>query len=77
MFNALVLCKENRKIFPYPKNMYKKRKNLSIWKQSDDDTSNKLNIKSNNGIDYNRINNYIINDIKLEHIKNITFDRGI
>jgi ribosome biogenesis GTPase A len=39
--------------------------------------SNKLNIKSSHGIDYNRINNFIINDVKLEHIKNITFDRGI
>ena len=26
-------------------------------------------------IDYNRVSNFIINDIKLEHIKNITFDR--
>ena len=41
--------------------------------------SNKLNIKfkDDDDLDFNRINNFIINDIKQEKVKKITFDRGI
>ena len=59
----------------YYKNIYNSRYNMLEYNDTSFDVIAKnIGAVNNNEIDYNRVYKKIINDIKQEHIKNITFD---